>query len=164
MGDFNRCIALILAEEGGGSNHPADPGGITKFGISQRSYPEINMALLTEVQARAIYQRDYWQPLHGDLLPAGLDLLLLDCAVNQGTPTAILLLQRMLGVQSDGAMGPITLNSARRAMPKLLDVFAAERALNYECNRNEALFGRGWYRRLFRIHRIAWQFALEPTA
>jgi lysozyme family protein len=164
MGDFDRCIETILTEEGGLSNHPADPGGLTKYGISQRSYPELNIALLTLEQAKALYLHDYWQPIKGDLLPAGLDLLLLDCAINQGTHTAIFTLQRTLGINTDGVIGPMTLNSAMRAMPVLLDSFAAERALRYELNRHEAVFGRGWYHRLFRIHRMAWQFALEPIA
>jgi lysozyme family protein len=164
MGDFERCINLILAEEGGLSRNNADPGGLTKYGISQRSYPELNIPLLTIEQAKALYQHDYWQPIHGDMLPAGLDLLMLDCDINQGTPTAILMLQRALGVKNDGVIGPMTLTSAFQAMPALLDSFAAERALSYVFNRNEAVFGRGWYHRLFRIHRMAWSFAMGPTA
>ncbi|MFZ4792237.1 MAG: glycosyl hydrolase 108 family protein [Candidatus Competibacteraceae bacterium] len=44
MGDFHRCIDPILAEEGGLSNHPDDPGRLTKYGISQRSYPTLGVA------------------------------------------------------------------------------------------------------------------------
>ncbi|MCC7220894.1 MAG: hypothetical protein IT490_09220, partial [Candidatus Contendobacter sp.] len=76
--------------------------------------------------------------------------------VNQGPVTAIKLLQRTLRIHDDGLIGPETLNAAFAAMPGLLDAFAAERALRYECNPNEATFGRGWYSRLFRIHRKAW--------
>ncbi len=82
MGDFSRCIDPILAEEGGLSNHPADPGGLTQYGISQRSYPTLDIAALTLDDAQALYRRDYWNPLHGSQLPSGLDLLMLDCAVN----------------------------------------------------------------------------------
>ena len=156
MGDFHRCIDRILAEEGGLSNHPHDPGGLTNYGISQRSYPQLDIAALTLADAQALYRRDYWQPLHGDVLPAGLDLLLLDCAINQGPTTAVKLLQQALRIQDDGLIGPKTLSAAAVAMPGLLDAFTAERALRYEFNRNEAVFGRGWYRRLLRIHRHAW--------
>ena len=156
MGDFHRCIDRILAEEGGQSNHPADPGGLTKFGISQRAYPTLDIAALTLNDAQALYRRDYWQLLHGDQLPSGLDLLMLDCAANQGVVTAIKLLQQALRIQDDGIIGPKTLSAAAVAMPGLLDAFTAERALRYEFNRNEAVFGRGWYRRLLRIHRHAW--------
>ena len=156
MGDFHRCIDRILAEEGGLSDHPADPGGLTNYGISQRAYPTLDIAALTLADAQALYRRDYWQPLHGDSLPPGLDLLMLDCGINQGVITAIQLLQQALRIQDDGLLGPKTLSAAAVAMPEVLDSFAAERALRYEFNRNEAVFGRGWYRRLLRIHRHAW--------
>ena len=159
MGDFSRCIDPILAEEGGRSDHAADPGGVTNYGISQRSYPTLDIAALTLADAQALYRRDYWQPIHGDQLPSGLDLLMLDCAINQGPATAIKLLQRTLQIREDGIIGQETLNAAATAMPGLLDTFAAERALRYELNPNEATFGRGWYRRLLRIHRQAWEMA-----
>ena len=156
MGDFHRCIDRILTEEGGLSAHPADPGGLTNYGISQRSYPTLDIAALTLDAAKALYRRDYWQPIHGDQLPPGLDLLLLDSAINQGAGTAIKLLQQALRIKDDGVLGPITLTAAERALPDVLDNFAAERVLRYEFNRNEAVFGRGWYRRLLRMHRHAW--------
>jgi lysozyme family protein len=162
MGDFHRCIELVLAEEGGLSDHPADPGGLTKYGISQRAYPQLNIAALTLDDAKALYRRDYWQVLHGDQLPSGLDLLVLDCAINQGLVTAIKLLQRALQIHDDGICGPITLNHSIVSMPDVMDAFAAERALRYELNPNEATFGRGWYRRLLRMNRHAW--AMLETA
>ncbi len=89
MGDFQRCIELILAEEGGLANHRRDPGGLTDNGTSQRSYPDLNIVALTKETAEAIYRRDYWNPVHDDDFPGGLDLLLLDGTVNQGPVIAI---------------------------------------------------------------------------
>lgn len=159
MGDFYRCIELIIAEEGGYVNHPVDPGGETKYGISQRAYPHLNVAALTLDDAISLYQRDYWHPIHGDVFPDGLALLLLDSAVNQGPVTAVTLLQQALcrsrTVTVDGLSGPQTEYAANAAMPRILTDFAAERALRYEFNRHEAIFGRGWYRRLFTLHGIA---------
>ena len=155
MDTFPECLQLILAEEGGLNNHRQDPGGLTKFGISQRAYPYVDIAHLTLQQASLIYLNDYWNPVRGHLLPAGLDLMMFDCAVNQGTETAAVLLQQALGIKADGSIGPITLTRACQAMPDLLITFAAERALRYEFNRNEETFGRGWYRRLFRIQNLA---------
>lgn len=159
MGDFYRCIDFIITEEGGYANHPADPGSETKYGISQRAYPHLEIAALTLDAAVSIYQRDYWHPIHGDTLPDGLALLLFDSAVNQGVQTAIKLLQQALArsftVTVDGIIGPQTEHAAQVAMPRILTDFAAERALRYEFNRNEAVFGRGWYRRLLTLHSIA---------
>ena len=162
MGDFQRCIELVLAEEGGLANHRRDPGGLTKFGISQRSYPDLNIAALTRETATAIYRRDYWNPVHGDELPDGLDLLLLDSAINQGPATAIRLLQEALGVAVDGVLGPITLANARRTLPNVLLEFCALRAWRYEINRNEDAFGKGWFRRLFRLCAIARDWSRTP--
>ncbi|KAB2921643.1 MAG: hypothetical protein F9K25_20090 [Candidatus Contendobacter sp.] len=155
MGDFNRRIKIILKEEGGLSNHRRDPGGLTKFGISQRSYPNLDIASLTREQAIEIYHADYWNPIKGDDLPAGLDLLLLDTAVNMGVITAALLLQDALGVTLDGHIGPITLGRARQNMPEILGDYCAVRAWRYEINRNEDTFGKGWFRRLFRTYETA---------
>ncbi|MFZ1641449.1 MAG: glycosyl hydrolase 108 family protein [Candidatus Contendobacter sp.] len=47
MGDFQSCIKIILAEEGGLANHSRDHGGLTQYGISQRSYPDLDIAALT---------------------------------------------------------------------------------------------------------------------
>lgn len=162
MGDFHRCIDLILAEEGGLSNHASDPGGLTKYGISQRAYPRLNIAGLSLEQAQALYRHDYWLLIHGEDLPPGLDLLMLDSAINQGPVTAIKLLQSALKIRHDGLIGQETLNAADRAMPDILTDFAAERALRYEGNPNENIFGRGWYRRLLRMHCNAW--AMVETA
>ena len=155
MGNFQHCIDRILAEEGGQSNHPADPGGLTKFGISQHAYPTLDMAHLTLADAEALYRRDYWQPIQGDQLPPGLDLLMLDCAINQGVITAIRLLQEAVGVTVDGIIGPVTLAHAHQAMPELLVDYGALRAWRYEINRNEDAFGKGWFRRLFRLFALA---------
>ena len=108
MGDFHRCIDLIIAEEGGYINHPDDPGGETKFGISKRAYPQLDIPALTLARAVDLYPTDYWQPINGDPFPDGLALLLLDTAVNIGPMTAIRLLQQALKIQDDGLPGPIT--------------------------------------------------------
>ena len=91
MSNFDHCITAILTEEGGLVNHSRDPGGLTKFGISQRAYPNLDIASLTIDQAKAIYKRDYWDVINGHPFSKGLSLLLLDCAINQGPVTAITL-------------------------------------------------------------------------
>ncbi len=159
MGHFADCIKIILTEEGGLSVDARDPGGLTKYGISQRAYPHLDIRALTLEDAEAIYRRDYWAPIQGDEFPAGLALLLLDTAVNMGPATAVKLLQTTLQVTADGIPGSNTHTAALLAMGRapvstLID-FCAERALRYEFNRNEIVFGRGWYRRLFRVHDIA---------
>lgn len=156
MEPFDLCVRAVLLEEGGLFEHPQDPGGLTRYGISQRAYPHLDIRALTMDDAIAIYRRDYWNPIHGTVLPPSLALLVFDCAVNQGTGTAVKLLQKVVGAKIDGAIGPETLAAVRVfPLPGLLIDFCAERALRYEFNRNEETFGRGWYRRLFRMYATA---------
>ena len=162
MGDFHRCIEPILTEEGGYVNHPNDPGGETKFGISKRAYPHLAIRNLTRARAVSLYQSDYWQPIRGDQFPNPLALLLLDTAVNMGTQTAIRFLQRALNLPDDGLIGPQTLNAVKNhsAPGDLLTHIAAERAYRYKGLRHTDTFARGWYRRLLHIHAIAWSWTL----
>ena len=118
MQTFPECVSHVLAAEGGLVNDPKDPGGVTKFGISQRSYPALDIRALSLDEAKAIYQRDYWDQIQGEAFPAGLDLLLLDHAVNAGPARAVRLLQHLVGVPEDGLMGPVTLAGVAIADPQ----------------------------------------------
>lgn len=153
MTTFARAVALIIEKEGGYVNNPRDPGGETKYGISRRVYPALDIANLTEERAAAIYRRDYWNACRCDELPPDIAVLVFDCAANQGVGAATALLQEAAGVKVDGAIGPVTLAAARK--PGVAREFAALRAWRYEINRNEEVFGKGWFRRLFDIYDFA---------
>ena len=86
---FDRAIKFVLKWEGGYSNNPADPGGETKFGISKKAYPAVDIKELTEEQARAIYRRDYWDKAGCELLDWPMCLVVFDCAVNLGVKRAV---------------------------------------------------------------------------
>lgn len=83
-GGFEKAVQKLLKTEGGYVNDPTDRGGATKFGISQRSYPNLDIANLTEADARAIYREDYWNALGADQLPSDVREAAFDAAVNQG--------------------------------------------------------------------------------
>ena len=167
MHNFPDCIAHVLAAEGGLVNDPKDPGGVTKFGISQRSYPALDIRALSLDEAKAIYQRDYWAPIQGEALPAGLDLLLLDHAVNAGPARAVRLLQGLLNVPEDGIMGPITLGETAAANTEGLIATYSELRLDfYRDLPTWRHFGAGWSRRVHRTRRaaLAMARAREPLA
>ena len=156
MQTFPDCIAHVLAAEGGLVNNPKDPGGVTKFGISQRSYPALDIRALSLDEAKAIYQRDYWDQIQGEALPAGLDLLVLDHAVNAGPARAVRLLQHLVGVPEDGLMGPVTLAGVAIADPQ--DLIARYSELRLDFYRDLPTwrhFGAGWSRRVHRTRRAA---------
>lgn len=145
------CISVIMGFEGGLVNNPDDPGGITKFGISKRSYPSLDIANLTYDQAQAIYFRDYWVPLRCSQLPKQLDLYVMDSGVNQGVHAAIIMLQAAAGFppqQQDGQIGIITLAAAAKVSPQR---YLAERMLRYAASPKFHIFGLGWTLRLFNI-------------
>lgn len=145
--DFDLAFDRLIGHEGGYVNNPHDPGGETKFGISKRSYPSVNIADLTREDARAIYRRDFWDVI-GDADPA-IKFQVFDFAVNAGTQTAIRKLQSAIGVADDGHWGPVS--AARLASMSATDVlmlFAAERLLFYSGLSNWSTFGKGWTRRV----------------
>ena len=133
MSFFLNAFALVVGEEGGYSTNPADPGGETKWGISKRAYPDLDIAALTLEQAQGIYQRDYWEPLGCDAMPWSTALLVFDCGVNMGLSVARLL---------------------HASYPDAVQ-FQAERALRYASMVSFASFGRGWMRRLFTVFKAA---------
>lgn len=102
--DYEKATERLLDHEGGYVNNPKDPGGETKYGISKRSYPHLNIATLTRDQAKQIYFDDFWNPL-GDI-HGGLKFQAFDFAVNSGVGTAIRKLQFVVGAADDGVWGP----------------------------------------------------------
>ena len=149
---FDDALPIILRHEGGATvtDDPRDPGGLTKYGISQRAFPGLDIRSLTEADAAAIYRREYWDRVKCDSLPAHLRLPVFDMAVNMGVVRAITLLQRACGVVQDGLLGPNTIRAAER-LPEALARLCAERALAYTGMRGFDTYGRGWLRRTFSV-------------
>jgi lysozyme family protein len=104
-----KCISIILNNEGGYVNHPNDPGGETKYGISKRAFPHLDIKNLTKDQAIDIYHKKYWQPMNLDMIEEDeLKLHLFDQGVNSGTKRAVKLLQKELSLVADGIIGNMT--------------------------------------------------------
>lgn len=92
-------------------NHPADPGGETKFGVAQASHPKVVVKTLTLDQSKEIYYNGYWLAAHCDKITSPLSAMLVDAAVNHGTLQATKFLQTALGLKVDGSWGPQTMNA-----------------------------------------------------
>jgi lysozyme family protein len=148
--EFRHAVEEVLNAEGGETNDPADPGGHTKFGISQRAYPDVDIAALTKDAAIDIYHRDYWLAASCDKLPPALAAVVFDAAVNQGVNRTVRMLQASLGVPVDGVLGPVTLRRAA-LIPKTAVVdFTAQRILHYLSLPTFGRFGKGWVARAIR--------------
>lgn len=159
MSNFEICVGIILKEEGGLSTNKDDPGRITKYGISARAYPHLDIRNLSKDAAVNIYRADYWNPIRCEELPTGVDLLVFNAAVNMGQVTAVKILQEAARVTIDGIIGNGTIQAVKAEMPHIIGEFCALQAWRYEINRNEETFGKGWFRRLFRMHQTALEWA-----
>ena len=149
MSDFDAFIDRVLSAEGGLVDDPRDPGGLTKFGISKRAYPSVDIRNLTREAAIAIYRADFWSRVQGDKLPRAIAFQALDAAVNHGIGNAVRWLQRAAKVADDGVIGPMTLAAIGRADPAdLVLLFNAERLAFYTKLTTFDAFGRGWINRV----------------
>ena len=156
--EFARCVNVVLQKEGWDAytNNPKDSGGPTKYGITLatlsafRKHPcsAEEVQSLGEDEALAIYRANYWHIIAGDQLPAGVNLMTFDCAVNQGPGHAIRWLQAAAGCSADGVIGPATLAAVTSADPAaLIEKFKQERLQAYESSPGWATFGHGWTNR-----------------
>ena len=166
MAAFDQAFRIVIGEEGGLSVDAADPGNWTggacgrgaclgtHFGISAAAYPGLAISTLTLDAARAIYRRDYWDAVQGDLLPPPLALLVFDAAVNNGVGRAVRWLQSAAGVMPDGVLGPHTLAAVGAKGGQgaaLLVEYQAQRLMFMAGLPTWRSFGLGWARRLCRL-------------
>lgn len=118
---FETCLKFVLAREGGYVDRSEDRGGPTNKGITQvvysayiqrRHLPIQSVRFISDDEVADIYRSDYWKPCAGDNLPIPIDLVVFDGAVNHGVRQSIKFLQRALGTDDDGIIGPVTINAA----------------------------------------------------
>jgi lysozyme family protein len=155
MADFDPAVAKTLIREGGArfTDNPDDRGGATKYGISQRAYPGVDIPSLTEEQAKAIYRQDYWDKVSGDKVKSqAVAENIFDTAVNMGATTATKLVQLTLEVGVDGKFGPDTLRALNAVDEKeFLAEFTLAKVARYAaiCNRDrtQSKFLLGWINR-----------------
>lgn len=155
MADFKRYFQTLLKHEGGYVNHPSDPGGETKYGISKRSYPKEDIKNMTTVRAEMIYYMDYWRPLLLDrFVSQSLAEIVFDHCVNAGMRSAINILQKSVGVVTDGVTGPKTLAATNNHpnQQELFERYKLERIAYYNNlvsgKPGLSVFMKGWTNRV----------------
>ena len=150
--DFDHAFEDLIGHEGGYVDHPDDPGGETKYGISKRSYPGEDIRNMTLERAKEIYRRDFWGPAGCDAVPDEVKYDVFDTAVNSGVERAIVFLQRATGETEDGVLGSRTLQAVQ-SMPalRLKARFNGVRLRFMTDLRTWRSFGRGWARRIAAI-------------
>jgi lysozyme family protein len=175
--NFNAVMDEIFRHEGGMSMVRADPGnwtggrvGVgelrgTNMGIAAHAHPDVDIPNLTKSQAREIYRRQYWNPVRGDDLPKGIDLVTMDPAVNSGVSRGVRWLQQALGVTTDARMGAETLAAAIDASPVPVIQRACQIRMGFLRGlKTFTTFGRGWSRRVAEVEAKAVSMALSAGA
>ena len=143
--NFDQAFDRLIGNEGGYSMNPLDPGGETNWGISKRSYPNVDIANLTKEGAKEIYLRDFWNVIDAD--PA-IKFQVFDFAVNSGISTAIRKLQSAIGVADDGHWGPISASTlATMDKNDVLMRYIAQRIRFWTSLSTWPTFGKGWANR-----------------
>ncbi len=164
---FEQAAQYTLENEGGYSADPDDPGGATRFGISSRSFPDVDLDSLTLQGAKDLYRREFWEKPGFDRLPFDdLAVKVFDAGVNMGTGAAGKLLQRSLNdigsnesellVTVDGDVGPQTLAAITQVdKDRLMSAFVIRMKKRYgdvaRANPKTTKFLRGWMKRAERL-------------
>jgi lysozyme family protein len=165
--NFAEALQKVLAHEGGFSDHSLDPGGMTNLGVTRRVWEEWTghpvtvrqMTELTPVKVAPMYRRKYWDKVRGDELPAGIDLVVFDAAVNSGPGRAAKWLQACVGVDVDGDIGPKTLAAVNAFdATQLIDDYGRRRLSFLLDLPTWGTFGKGWTARISAVKTEAQAF------
>lgn len=169
MSKFSEAHEFVAKWEGGFVNHPSDPGGTTKYGISLRFLKGLgedvgdidedgdvdadDIRALTPETAAEIMEANFWTPLNLNKVPQKSALVVYDTAVNMGTSFARRMAQRALGIQPDGVWGPLTWEKWRTCNDETTAraMLAIRRARYVELTRENPkfyAFQKGWFNRV----------------
>lgn len=151
--NFTTAFEKLLGHEGGYSDHKDDPGGKTRYGITEAVAREVgyrgDMRELPLDLAQRIYKDRYWDAVQAEHLPADIRYAVFDAAVNSGIAQAAKWLQRACGVKDDGVIGPQTIRAANALHPEgLKRKMLAQRLRFMATLANWPAFGRGWANRI----------------
>lgn len=166
--NFDNSFMHVMQSEGGYVNDPKDPGGETNLGVTKAAWADYlgrpiadgEMKELTKEVVKPFYKKMYWDKVHGDALPTGLDYLAFDFAVNAGTGQAAKFVQRAVGATADGVVGPATLALVAKTDPhELIAGFTGQKEAFYKdlAARKPDLskFLKGWLVRTSTVSTVA---------
>jgi lysozyme family protein len=162
---FQKAVEILLSHEGGYVNDPDDPGGETHFGISKRSYPDLDIGALTKENVIEIYRRDFWDKYGFERIENDtLAFMLFDQAVLMGPVTAIRMIEAVLrkdlgdlDIEVNGLLADKTVDAINVLHPvDLIDRFKIRAERHYRAL-DMPKFLDGWLKRL-----NSWKIPLNP--
>lgn len=131
-----------------------DRGGGTKFGITEKDYPSLNIKSLSRQQALDIFWKDYWKRGKLNQIPPQIQFMQFAGTVNFGVTGQIRALQDAANVTIDGVIGHLTLLAAQSVTPRSL--FLAQKARYDRIVANDSSqqkFYPGWINRINDIYK-----------
>jgi lysozyme family protein len=167
---FDACFEAVYKWEGGRyTNHPADPGGPTKHGITLKrlsawrgkKVTANDVKRLSKAEAKDIYYSHYWKASECDALPAGIDLCVYNRSVNSGPVRGQRLLQTLLRgygkrIAVDGDIGPETIAALQGVgHRRIVDDYFEAYERYYRSLKTFPTFGKGWLNRNRDLHKKA---------
>lgn len=166
---YPTAIKCVLAHEGGYTNHPADPGGPTNWGITIHDARKYWKASATAADVKAmplavaqdIYEKRYWDVQRCDELPAGLDYSVFDYGVNSGIGRSGKVLRRLVGLPDNvSTVTPEVIAAVKkRDAAALIRAFNDERLRFLMSLRTWPTFGKGWGRRVAEVKALSLRMA-----
>lgn len=166
--NFEPFMKRLLGHEGGYSVDVDDPGNWTggkkgagrllgtKYGIAANTFPNLDIKNLTWPQAVEIYRKQYAKPIRFDDLPHGVDIAILDYAINSGAAKAVKSAQAALGVIQDGVVGVKTLEALQTASyARLVEQICDERLAFMRKLSTWPKYKNGWTRRVNDVRKAA---------
>tara|TARA_Y100000034_G_scaffold56450_1_gene69153 strand:+ start:604 stop:1101 length:498 start_codon:yes stop_codon:yes gene_type:complete len=155
--DFDDIIKIVLKHEGKYVNDPNDAGGETNFGISKRSYPDVDIKNLTKSDAISIYKRDYWDRYKVESLPKELWHIYFDMCIHMGNSRAVKILQKSAvnrgrKIKIDGRLGRNTRRALNGVSVNRVRAFRVRYYVELvnKKPRNEKFY-YGWFRRALEV-------------
>lgn len=175
---FHLIQSLVDQWEGGFSDHPQDPGGLTNRGVTQatlsrwlgRPATRQDVRALTKAEVWGIMKSCYFDKIRGDALPPPVAAMAHNAAVLSGPARSAAFLQEALArqgfaVKRDGHVGPETLAAAAKAAPRqLAAAFADVQEAYLRSLHHFPVFGKGWLRRLAAFRQLAKIIPLAAAA
>lgn len=171
MSNFMKAVTKVLEHEGGFVDHPADKGGATNWGITQKVYENFignpvskdEMRIMPKGNAIAIYKEMYWDKVKGDFIKSyAKAFIIFDQAVNRGPKSAAKQAQKIAGVTVDGAIGPQSLKAINAFNEKrFIDLYLADSKQFYKNivsrDPSQAVFINGWMNRVTSLEKYAYK-------
>lgn len=162
MADINKLAPIIIRWEGGYVCDPLDRGGATNKGVTISTYRFYcgnnksvdDLKRITESEWKYILQKGFWEPWKADLITnQSIANICVDFAWASGPKTAIVKIQRSLGLLPDGIVGPKTLAALNEGDKNAtFNKIKSERLRFVDAicrnNTSQLRFLRGWQNRI----------------